>query len=270
MRSAYSITNANVGRIRALHSDIVETHPTIIYPHAEPMFPPTNLRLYKPGKVCRFKYKDHAQIVIDRTTDSPVDMVAILNHNLLDTAIVRIGHATTIDGQYSWHYLTASAGNSFWRQLPSIQARHWRLIIEWVNNSTTVGNNPVELGELWLGKMELLPPFTWGLQESVEHVDAFDESEYGVPSAHFLSRKRTFRGSFPVLKGEEAVEVMNFFKSVQGRVRPFLFIPDVSNNFDVILGRFRDQVLSKSHVFPGHVEGLEFNFQEDPWGKTGV
>jgi len=234
----------------------------------DPAFPPRNLATYRAGKVCRFKARTAGVIEVDLPAAGLVDVVALLNHNLHPAADVKLSMAAAPAGPWETIALTLHAG-SCWMPLPvQVSRRYFRLVIA---NAMTVDTRPVQIGELFLGIRQALPPFRWGAEEGVQTISSFLETEFGVPVAHFLSERRTFRGSFiGVLPAADAAVVNELKRSVQSRVRPFLFLPDLADLSQVMLGRFATESWVNERVLPGRVGGLDFTFREDPFGKTGA
>jgi hypothetical protein len=234
-------------------------------------FPPSNLATYRPGRVCRFD-RETTGSVIAITPPVDADAIAILNHNLVPDAQVRIGHRP--DANSAWTYSTIPApiaAESFWFRLPAPVAgrRGWRLEIRNLGSAAGSGVAP-QIGEFYVGTLGTLPPFVWDLERGEEIVDSFDVSEYGVPFARFLSSRRTLSGRFQGAIAEaDALAVESFKRSVQGRVRPFLLIPDLDGP-EVLLGRLASGSWRRRVVLPGRADGADLSFAADPWGKTGV
>lgn len=232
-----------------------------------PAFPPKNLATYRAGKVCRFKTLGPGVIEADLSSPMTGDVVALINHNLHPAADVRIACSTSLAGP--WETLPLQIlPYSCWQKFPtSLVRRYWKLTIA---SAKTIDNQPVQIGELFVGPLQTLPPFVYGLEEGMQNISSFLETEYGYPVTHFLAERRTFKGNFvDALKPADAFVVNDLKRTAQGRVKPFLFIPNLNDGSNVMLGRLASDTWINKHVLPGRVGKLDFNFLEDPFGKTG-
>ncbi|WP_373047177.1 hypothetical protein [Vulgatibacter sp.] len=233
----------------------------------DPAFAAQNVAKGRAGMVCRAKNTAPFQLGVNLALPAAASVCALVNHNLRPTAEVWLAHASSQSGPWTWIEVPITEG-ACWVPLALASRRYWRLIVEGVQ---TVDGRPVQIGEWWLGELVDLPPFVWGAELGEATTDAFGESEYGVPNAHFLSTRRTFAGSFSkALPEASAVAVEAFKRQVQGRVKPFLFTPDKDDRSRVMLGRLADASWQRQLVLPGRVDGADFAFREDPWGKTGA
>jgi len=234
----------------------------------DPAFPPRNLATYRAGKVCRFKVKASGVIEADLPSAYMVDTVALLNHNLHPGADVKLSMSNSPAGPWETVPITLYV-DSCWMPLPaSVSRKHFRLVIA---NAMTVDGRPVQIGEWILGVRQTLPPFVWGSEDGDDVIDSYLETDFGFPVAHYLSERRTFRGAFiGALPQVDADVVADLKRSVQGRVKPFLFLPDLADRSVAMLGRFASGSRSRARVLPGRSGKVDFHFLEDPFGKTGA
>lgn len=235
-------------------------------------FPPPNLATYQPGRVCRFDRNATGSVWATTPAATSADAIAVLNHNLAPNAEVWVGHRAQAGDAWTYHRIpNPIATEAFWFRLPAPVSgrRGWILEIRNLGSGASAGVAP-QLGELVVGTLGTLPPFLWDLEHGEEIVDSFDESEYGVPFARFLSTRRTLSGRFQGAIAEaDALAVEAFKRSVQGRVRPFLLIPDLDAP-GVMLGRLASGSWRRRQVLPGRADGADLSFVSDPWGKTGA
>jgi len=234
----------------------------------EPPFRPSNLTKRRAGVVARFGVKQTSQFGKNLSSPASADSVVLINHNLNSGSSVWLYGANSLNGPWSSRSIITTDEPTAFAALPETWTfRYWRLIVD---NPSTVDGRPFQLGEWWLGQRVELPGFVWGAEVGRHVNDSFQESEYGAVHAYFLSERRSYRGTLH--EGVTAAEknvVENIKKEVQGRVHPFIFIPDVEG-VDAMLGRFTEQNWSHRLILPGRVDGVDFSFTEDPWGKTGA
>jgi hypothetical protein len=235
---------------------------------ALPRFPPENLATYRPGRVCRF---DRAApgYVYATVAPSSASAVALVNHNLAPDAELYVGHQALPGGPFAYVRIpNPLPAGAFWFRLPDPLAGRRGFCLDVRNLGSS--SSPPEFGEFVVGEVESLPPFAWDLELGEDVIDAFEESEHGVPFVRFLASRRTLSGRFQTaLPDADAEAVERFKRRVQGRARPFLLIPDLDAR-DVLLGRLTAPGWRRRVVLPGHADGLDFSFAADPWGNTGA
>jgi len=208
-------------------------------------------------------------------TAQPMNLVALINHNLRDTATVTLHFGNTPVGPWESLPLSVYEG-AFYQVFPTTTRRYARLSV----SGSTVDGKPFTLGQWWLGTSAALPPFVWGLEEGTDVIDSFSESEFGAPHAHYLAQRRVLRGSFaPALERATVEDLEMFRRHVQGRVRSFLLMPDPLRRQYVMLGRFTAPTWRRTAVPVAtagvadtriRYSGVEFQFTEDPFGATGA
>ena len=284
MGARYSVTNLLATATREVWKGDTPSRPSASASQNfhEAAFPPAHLGDYRAGKVCRAKAPGPCTFAAYLSASSVAyDFIALINHNLRDSATVTFHAGSSASGP--WESLPLSIYEGAFFQLipgPPVTKRYIRVSISG-SNPTTDGY-PVQIGQLWLGMRQTLPPFQWGMEEGEDFITSYSESEYGVAHTHYLSKRRTLHGRFvPALSRSTADDLAAFYRQVQGRTRAFLLMPDDLRPYNVMLGRLASagwrrtsvpvaRVKGSTHDARINFAGLEFQFQEDPYGATGA
>lgn len=211
-----------------------------------------------------------------------VDCVAILNHNWIATDLVPgpfpqpvvelVLGPTATSPESSWVRIPITFSPDrpeFWASFPAVSGVGWMMLrTGWIE---TGGDVPAQAGLLWLGELNPLPSaYQWGADHGREQIVSWRETEYGAPVTYPLSERRAWRGRLQHgMRGQDEAQVAALHRTVRGRARPFLFVPDVQGD-EVALCRFGDDDWRTSPIAPGLVAGPDLTILEDPWGLTGA
>lgn len=195
--------------------------------------------------------------VFDFGAAQRVDVIALIHHNLTAGLDVRIqGNAANAwgaptlstqiiiptygeDGQPVNPFLdlTGVAGYS------ASGFRYWRLLI----NAASGAN--VAIGEVLLvsTKRTLTKNIRWGAEETEEHPVVEHETAHGVTRVYDLGvRRRRLRAELFISDANLAL-FRSWHRSAKGRVRPFLVVPNPSNN-DAWFVRFDAASVGRQYV----------------------
>lgn len=181
-----------------------------------------------------------------------IDLIAIPHHNLTAGLEVRLqGNAADAWGAPTFNaLLTVPAWRSdgwpvgFWLDLrsdPNYAAggfQYWRLVIVGANAA------PVALGQVWLGAAfrSLSPNVSWGGRDGELHKITEHETDFGVVLSYdFGLLRRTLTADLDAPDATRDL-VLDWWRSSNGRARPFVLIPDGDTN-DALMVRWESQVI---------------------------
>lgn len=245
----------------------------------ERMFPASNLATGSPGLVARWKPETFGSSTIIMAWEfkkQDISRVAILNANISSAPDLALRLAPTMDLLLDGVGATIPIPPSRWKDGSAYQAFIREVgmgaaALVGGQTTKTIGSRPLQIGSVWLGRPTILPSsMQWGEERGEDFIGGYMETEYGVPIAYPLSRRRVFRGALRRgLTLEESDSLGAIYRQVRGRARPILFVPD-GDRVGVIQGRLGSDSFRTRTLTPSRMDAIDLAVLEDPWGETGA
>ena len=205
----------------------------------DPEYPVAGLTDGNPAKPAKLLETSGAWL-FDFGAAQRVDAVAIPHHNLTAGLEVRIqGNAANVWGAPTFNQaitIPTWRGDGWpigpWLDLTGLAGyavggfQYWRLIVVGVNAA------PVALGQVWLGETlrTLSPNISWGARDGEAHKITEHETDFGVVLSYdFGLLRRTLAGDLDAPDATRTA-VLNWWRSTNGRARPFIIVPDGTIN----------------------------------------
>lgn len=207
-------------------------------------------------------------ILIDLGYDRTVSCIALVNHNLVDGAVITVNYGSdnTVGSTLSGG-ITYRAGTA-WEVFSDITSsdRYWKISIENEENP----DGFLSIGYLLIGDYTAVTQmWAYGWEKTRIHNNIRLASEYGTPMVGQLYERNHYR--LPLINVTETnmdslVAVVN---DLDRDVTPLFFIPDTSDT-DGYFGRFAVDPSIKTVTKGGgnYIQSANFEFLEDGQGKA--
>lgn len=243
-----------MSNFRYLYNNLIDAALTVST--EDSVYVKENLYNQRIGKPFKFT-ADGGNIVIDLGSAQPVDAIAILAHNLTNSATITLeGNATDSWGAPAKSENITWATKNAYKIFTEVSFRYWRLVI-------ADGTNPnnVKIGELVICTgVELSSNYQFGAVDTPNHVVLTEKTEYGQSWNYYLTSSRVFELSFmaqPVTQDEINI----LFNAVKGSFSPFVFISHDDLCYYVRMGNDLPQELQYSYA------NISIKLTEEPEGK---
>lgn len=199
-------------------------------------------------------------IHIDLGAATPVDIIALVNHNLTSGAEVEVRAGTSTSvldflAYMDWREFTA------FRWLSTAQTyRYWRIII-------TDPLNPDDFMEVGYVVIGLLtkpdPTFRQGWTTTPDLTNSRVVSEFGQPTVEEMFRRQRIRASFGPVTDAEFQDLMRAYKTTKRNAYPLLFLPERGGT-DAYFGRLENILEQKLDLH----RYADISFVEDSFGHS--
>lgn len=212
---------------------------TITPSTADSSYPIANLTSLPISKPFRFTGDTSENLQIDLGSALPIDLIALINHNLTNAATITVnaGASSNPDGSTFTTTITWRERDCF-KLLSSPQTyRYWKIIIADSANPDTF----IELGFAMLGdSTELGFNFRYGGQFIDEQHNLEVETEFGSPHVVELHDRVRILLPFNNVPAADAVTLRTLYRTLKRNLIPLFLIPDSAVN-DGYFGRWVSQ-----------------------------
>ena len=212
---------------------------TITPSSAASAYPIANLTGLPISKPFRFTGDTSENLQIDLGSALPIDLIALVNHNLTSAATITVnaGASANPDGSTYTTTVTWRARDAF-KLLSSPQTyRYWKIIIADSANTDTF----IELGFAMLGDSTTLGfNYRYGGTFIDEQNNLEVETEFGSPHVVELHDRVRLSLPFNNIQASEAVTLRTLYRTLKRNLVPLFLIPDAAVN-DGYFGRWVSQ-----------------------------
>ncbi len=194
-------------------------------------------------------------ISIVLNTSLPVNIVALVNHNLSSSATITVdAGSTSAVSDYStaipWRELTA-----FLALIPSQTYRFWRIRITDSSNS----NGYIQVGYLMIGQLtQLSQNFRTEWKNTTEWTTQDGRSPYNVPFYERRAQQQHLLLNFNPLTDTEMTDLRTLYAAAGRNRIPFLLLP-VYGGDDAYFGRWQNPFSEKIDFY----RDVALDFRED-------